>query len=113
MTKIMIDRDLLERLLYSNSPARFDATEYSAARAELFAILANTSQQGEVVKVVPDGYVVVPVELLEDLRDLAADAVESQRAAYAGYKKERLARMDKMVAEASALLASTGQEVKP
>ena len=49
MTKIMIDRDLLERLLYSNSPARFDATEYSAARAELFAILANTSQQGEEV----------------------------------------------------------------
>ncbi len=60
----------------------------------------------------PAGCKAVPVELLEDLRDLAADAVESQRAAYAGYKKERLARMDKTVAEASALLASTGQEVE-
>ena len=45
MTKIMIDRDLLERLLYSNSPARFDATEYNAARAELFAILTQPTQQ--------------------------------------------------------------------
>ena len=61
---------------------------------------------------VPAGCKAVPVELLEDLRDLAADAVESQRAAYAGYKKERIARMDKTVAEASALLASAGQEQK-
>ena len=56
--------------------------------------------------IVPAGCKVVPVELLEDLRDLAADAVELQRAAYAGYKRERLARMDKTVADASALLAS-------
>ena len=52
MTKVTIDRELLERLLYSNSPARFDATEYNAARAELFAILANPAQQGEAVEVV-------------------------------------------------------------
>ena len=52
MSKVTIDRELLERLLYSNSPARFDATEYNAARAELFAILANTSQQCEAVEVV-------------------------------------------------------------
>ena len=47
MTKVLIDRELLERLLYSNSPARFDATEYNAARAELFAILAQPTLQGE------------------------------------------------------------------
>lgn len=52
MSKVLIDRELLERLLYSNSPARFDATEYNAARAELFAILAQPAQQGEVVEVV-------------------------------------------------------------
>ena len=52
MSKVTIDRELLERLLYSNSPARFDATEYNAARAELFAILANPAQQGEAVEVV-------------------------------------------------------------
>ena len=52
MTQVLIDRELLERLLYSNSPARFDATEYNAARAELFAILANPAQQGEAVEVV-------------------------------------------------------------
>ena len=63
MTKIMIDRELLERLLYSNSPARFDATEYNAARAELFAIIANPTQQGEAVEV-------VPVELLELLHEM-------------------------------------------
>lgn len=49
MTDVLIDRELLERLLYSNSPARFDATEYNAARAELFAILANPTKQGEAV----------------------------------------------------------------
>lgn len=51
MTDVLIKRDLLERLLYSNSPARFDATEYNAARAELFAILAQPAQQGEAVEV--------------------------------------------------------------
>ena len=52
MTDVLIKRELLERLLYSSSPERFDATEYNAARAELFAILANPTQQGEAVEVV-------------------------------------------------------------
>ena len=52
MTDVLIKRELLERLLYSNSPARFDATEYNAARAELFSILAQPAQQGEAVEVV-------------------------------------------------------------
>ena len=68
------------------------------ARAIIAAIAAAPAH--------PAGCKVAPVELLEDLRDLAADAVDHHRAAYAGYKKERQARMDKTVAEASALLAS-------
>ena len=63
MSEVTIDRELLERLLYSNSPARFDAAEYNAARAELFAILAHPTQQGEAVEV-------VPVELLELLHEM-------------------------------------------
>lgn len=50
--------------------------------------------------------VTIDRELLEDLHDLAADAVEHHRVACAGSKKERQARMDKTVAEASALLAA-------
>lgn len=48
--------------------------------------------------------VLVPRELLEDLRDLASDAVEHHRQAFAGYKLERQAIMDDMVKQASALL---------
>lgn len=45
-------------------------------------------------------------ELLQDLLDLAVDAVEHHRLAYAGYKQERQARMDSTIAEAIALLAN-------
>lgn len=48
----------------------------------------------------------VPVELLQDLHDLASDAVEHHRAAFAGYKLKRQANMDHAVDKARALLAS-------
>lgn len=53
----------------------------------------------------PDS-VSVPVELLQDLHDLASDAVEHHRAAFAGYKLKRQANMDHAVDKARALLAS-------
>lgn len=46
----------------------------------------------------------VPRELLQDLRDLASDAVDHHRQAFAGYKLERQARMDQVIANADALL---------
>lgn len=51
----------------------------------------------------------VPVELLQDLHDLASDAVEHHRAAFAGYKLKRQANMDDVVGKARALLASHGR----
>lgn len=48
----------------------------------------------------------VPVELLQDLHDLASDAVEHHRAAFAGYKLKRQANMDDVVDKARAILAS-------
>ncbi|MDZ4192898.1 MAG: hypothetical protein U1D65_12895 [Pseudomonas sp.] len=48
----------------------------------------------------------VPVELLQDLHDLASDAVEHHRAAFAGYKLKRQGNMDHVVDKARALLAS-------
>ena len=47
-----------------------------------------------------------PVELLQDLHDLASDAAEHHRAAFAGYKLKRQANMDHVVDKARALLAS-------
>ena len=87
-------------------------TEESMASGAPFPLMTVAQHNRILAASVPAGCKVVPVELLEDLRDLAADAVEHHRAACAGYKKERQARMDKTVAEASALLASTGQEVE-
>lgn len=51
----------------------------------------------------------VPVELLQDLHDLASDAVEHHRAAFAGYKLKRQANMEHVVDKARALLASHGR----
>ena len=49
-------------------------------------------------------HVSVPRELLQDLRDLASDAVDHHRQAFAGYKLERQANMDQVIANADALL---------
>ena len=49
-------------------------------------------------------HVSVPRELLQDLRDLAQDAVDHHRQAYAGYKLERQANMDQVIANADAIL---------
>ena len=49
-------------------------------------------------------HVSVPRELLQDLRDLASDAVDHHRQAYAGYKLERQANMDQVIANADAIL---------
>lgn len=46
----------------------------------------------------------VPRGLLEDLRDLASDAVDHRRQAFAGYKLERQANMDQVITGADALL---------
>lgn len=56
----------------------------------------------------PAGSRVVQVELLQDLCDLASDAVEHHRQAFAGYKLERQANMDETIKAGRALL-----EVKP
>ena len=48
----------------------------------------------------------VPVELLQDLHDLASDAVDHHRQAFAGYKLERQANMEATVDKARALLDS-------
>ena len=63
MTKIMIDRDLLERCR-----ARLYGLKQTDLSTELAALLADHTEQHlemvehSVVVVVPDGYVVVPVE---------------------------------------------------
>ena len=49
-------------------------------------------------------HVSVPKELLQDLRDLAQDAVDHHRQAYASYKLERQANMDQVIANADTLL---------
>ena len=49
-------------------------------------------------------HVSVPRELLQDLRDLAQDAVDHHRQAYAGYKLERQANMDQVIANADTIL---------
>lgn len=46
-------------------------------------------------------------ELLQDLRDLAFDAVEHHRQAFAGYKQTRQASMDSVIRDADALLANS------
>ncbi|MCW1937567.1 hypothetical protein OMD46_16715 [Pseudomonas sp. MDMC_285] len=48
----------------------------------------------------------VPVELLQDLHDLASDAVEHHREAFAEYKLKRQANMDATVDKARAILES-------
>lgn len=48
----------------------------------------------------------VPMELLQDLHDLASDAVDHHRAAFAGYKLKRQANMEHVVEKARAILAS-------
>lgn len=55
------------------------------------------------------GGVRVPRELLQDLHDLASDAVEHHRAAFAGYKLKRQANMEDVVDRARALLAPAEQ----
>lgn len=53
---------------------------------------------------VADG-VVVSLELLQDLRDLAFDQVEHHRAAMGAYKQTRQSAMDSVLAQADAKLA--------
>lgn len=93
MTKVTIDRELLERV------CRDDGASNDMAIEELRAILAALSAQ-------QSAHVSVSRELLQDLRDLASDAVEHHRAAYAGYKQERQDRMDRAMSQANALLAN-------
>ena len=65
--------------------------------AELSELRAALSAQ-------QSAHVSVPRELLQDLRDLASDAVDHHRQAFAGYKLERQANMDQAIASADALL---------
>lgn len=77
---------------------RMDVSPMQAMQAALRAALSAQQSAPERVS--------VPVELLQDLHDLASDAVEHHRAAFAGYKLKRQANMDATVDKARALLAS-------
>ena len=54
----------------------------------------------------------VPLELLQDLRDLASDTVEHHRP-FASYKSGRQERMDKVIRSADRLLAAAPQAEPP
>ena len=66
MTKIMIDRDLLERIRELMHIIAHRQDDYGVEAEYLGSLLkkviAHPTQQGEAVEVAPDGYVVVPVE---------------------------------------------------
>lgn len=81
-------------IVISNTPG--DETDLCKWQPVYF----GAAQQSE-----PDR-VSVSVELLQDLHDLASDAVEHHRAAFAGYKLKRQANMEGVVDKARALLAS-------
>jgi len=90
-----------KRLMAAEIQKRFDGNEQSSRehREELAQLAARDA-----------GEVRVPVELLEDLRDLAIDAAEHHRAAYASHKPKRQASIDRTVEAASALLAKRERE---
>ena len=52
---------------------------------------------------------IVPLELLQDLRDLASDAVEHHRQAFVGYKYDQQERIDKVILSVDKLLAAAPQ----
>ena len=82
-----------------------DECEYLAnENIELKLLIKNMRQQFSTSTGQEAAHVSVPRELLQDLRDLAQDAVDHHRQAYAGYKLERQANMDQVIANADALL---------
>lgn len=64
------------------------------------------------VTVVPDGYVMVPKDLLSELRDWAHPEIEKYCEMWEGRRDSEFPALRKVIADADALLASAPQEVK-
>ncbi|HHG0849173.1 TPA: hypothetical protein ACPUHY_002672 [Klebsiella pneumoniae] len=71
----------------------------------------GTKQAGS-SPVIPDGYVMVPKDLLSELRDWAHPEIEKYCEMWEGCRDSELPALRKVIADADALLAAAPQEVK-
>ena len=62
--------------------------------------------------VIPDGYVMVPKDLLSELRDWAHPEIEKYCEMWEGRRDSEFPALRKVIADADALLAASPQEVK-
>lgn len=61
---------------------------------------------------IPDGYVMVPKDLLSELRDWAHPEIEKYCEMWEGRRDSEFPALRKVIADADALLATAHQEVK-
>ncbi|MEH4241400.1 hypothetical protein POY20_25150 [Klebsiella michiganensis] len=62
--------------------------------------------------VIPEGYVMVPKDLLSELRDWAHPEIEKYCEMWEGRRDSEFPALRKVIADADALLAASPQEVK-
>ena len=62
--------------------------------------------------VIPDGYVMVPKDLLSELRDWAHPEIEKYCEMWEGRRDSEFPALRKVIADADALLAAAPQESK-
>ena len=89
--------------LYPSQPDAW-AAGWNACRAAM--LQAGNSP------VIPDGYVMVPVDLLSELRDWAHPEIEKYCEMWKGRRDSEFPALRKVIADADALLAAAPQEAK-
>ena len=104
--------DVLESLDYEvRCNARESEHVMQACRAMYDTCRAAMLQAGN-SPVIPDGYVMVPLDLLSELRDWAHPEIEKYCEMWKGRRDSEFPELRKVIADADAMIAAVPQEVK-
>lgn len=104
MLAALARRDVYESDLAALSPE--ERAEFQVGIEDVKALIAQSTP------VMPDGYVMVPKDLLSELRDLAHPEIEKYCEMWEGRRDSEFPALRKVITDADALLAAAPQEVK-
>ncbi|HHT0368063.1 TPA: hypothetical protein ACTW5M_003427 [Raoultella planticola] len=99
---------------YSIRDSIIAAKWWNHCRADMLQAVncREISQTSTNSPVIPDGYVMVPVDLLSELRDWAHPEIEKYCEMWKGRRDSEFPALRKVIADADALLAAAPQEAK-
>ncbi|MDH2674337.1 hypothetical protein [Klebsiella quasipneumoniae] len=100
---------LARRAVYESDMAALSPEERAEFQAGIEGFKALIAQPAPVV---PDGYVMVPVDLLSELRDWAHPEIEKYCEMWKGRRDSEFPALRKVIADVDALLAAAQQDGK-